>query len=147
MINKRIDTLIQDICDGNKRLFSRKINVAATVIENIVGKRQGKPSFEVIEKIVFAIENINADWLITGRGSMLLDVKMEQNISRSSDDSLLYKMYKEEKAENKALVEEIGALKLTIRQQEEKILGLQIQIAKFDSDNEVAQDADIADVV
>lgn len=71
MINDRVDLLIQEISGGNKRAFSQKIGVSATVIENIVGSRKGKPSFDVLEKIMYAIENINADWLLTGRGSML----------------------------------------------------------------------------
>lgn len=48
------------------------IGVAPTVIENVVGTRQGKPSFDVLEKIC-ANADISATWLMTGRGEMLAD--------------------------------------------------------------------------
>lgn len=71
MINKRMTELINAVSNGNKRAFSQLVGVSPTVIENIVGTRQGKPGYELLEKILFAIENINIDWLLTGRGSML----------------------------------------------------------------------------
>lgn len=72
-INQRIQKLIDKLFNGNKRAFSSAIGVSPTVIENVVGTRKGNPSFEVIQKIVFAIENINADWLLTDRGEMLIE--------------------------------------------------------------------------
>lgn len=68
-INERVHIIINDLFDGNKRAFARQIDIAATVVENIVGKRQGKPSFDVIEKIC-ANANISAEWLVLGNGSM-----------------------------------------------------------------------------
>lgn len=73
MINDRIRDLIKYFADGNKRKFSQLTNLSPSVVENLVGTRQGKPSFEVLEKIICAFANINTDWLITGRGEMLLD--------------------------------------------------------------------------
>lgn len=71
---------------------------------------------------------INWQWLLTGEGSMLLDNKTSEESKRSStpiatpispvEESIIYKMYQEEKAENKALIEEIGGLKERIRQLE-----------------------------
>lgn len=43
-----------------------------------------------------------------------------------TEESLLYTMYKEEKAENKELIEQIGALKQQIKTLEEKIAELQL---------------------
>jgi phage repressor protein C with HTH and peptisase S24 domain len=68
----------------NKNSFSKRINVSSSaVIENIVAGRKSKPSFEILSKILFAFENINADWLITGRGEMLN--KKENKVENKPD--------------------------------------------------------------
>ena len=77
MINERMMELINEVSKGNKRAFSKLVGVTPTVIENIVGTRKGKPGYELLEKIAFAIENINLDWLLTGRGTMLLNQSPE----------------------------------------------------------------------
>ncbi len=69
-INQRIEFIIEKLYNGNKRAFAAAIGVAPTVIENVVGSRQGKPSYGFLEKIC-AIENIYIPWVITGNGSML----------------------------------------------------------------------------
>ena len=70
-INQRFTEIVNVLYSGNKRHFAKIIGVNPTVIENVVGKRQGNPSFEVVQKILSAIANINPDWLITGQGTML----------------------------------------------------------------------------
>jgi uncharacterized coiled-coil protein SlyX len=67
-INERFMTIIRELYNGNKRAFSIAIGVTPTVIE--VGTRQGKPSFDVLEKVC-ANANISAEWLMSGRGEML----------------------------------------------------------------------------
>lgn len=81
MINDRIHELIIYFAEGNKRRFSQLTSLSPSVIENLVGSRQGKPSFDVLEKIVCAFADINADWLITGRGEMLLGKSISESIS------------------------------------------------------------------
>ncbi|WP_417940356.1 hypothetical protein [Flavobacterium sp. RS13.1] len=76
-INKRIEEIINTLFNGKKSHFANKIGVSPTVVENIVGTRQGKPSFGVLEKIAFAIENINTHWLLTGTGTMIRKEKKE----------------------------------------------------------------------
>lgn len=44
--------------------------------------------------------------------------QVPQSIGPTIEDSIYYNMYKEEKAENKVLIEEIGALKERIKQLE-----------------------------
>lgn len=82
-----------------------------------------KPSYEIIYDISNMFE-INVDWLITGRGSMLRDSQTpEENkpstqpIS-SAEESIIYKMYKEKDEENKVLLKQIGCLEERIRQLE-----------------------------
>lgn len=70
-INDRIQEIIDSLYSGNKRAFSLAIGVSPSVIENIVGKRKSNPSFDVTNKIINSIENINIEWLMTGNGKMM----------------------------------------------------------------------------
>ena len=69
-INERLTTIINGIYGGNKRSFANAVGVSATVIENLVGSRQSKPSFDVLSKISTNV-NISSEWLLTGEGEML----------------------------------------------------------------------------
>lgn len=69
-INKRFEVIINSVYKGNQSAFAKAVGVTPTVIANVVGTRQGKPSFDVISKIC-ANANISADWLLTGHGPML----------------------------------------------------------------------------
>jgi phage repressor protein C with HTH and peptisase S24 domain len=73
-INERFEQIIGTLFKGNKSAFANAIGVTPSVVDNIVGKRQGKPSFDVVEK-VSALAEINIDWLITGKGDMLKSSK------------------------------------------------------------------------
>ena len=73
------------------------------------------------ERIIYTYPEINPEWLLTAQGAMLKEAKpmlpevKEEPHQTSPDSDLYYKMYKEEKAENRELIEEIGALKQQIR--------------------------------
>ncbi len=69
-INERFENIIATLYKGNKSAFASAIGVRPSVVDNIVGKRQGKPSFDVIEK-VSALAEISIEWLVTGDGDML----------------------------------------------------------------------------
>ena len=87
-INERVDTIITELYNGNKRAFSIFIGVSPTVIENVVGTRQGKPSYDVLEKIC-AKANISGDWLLTGEGSMLKGEKTQETPSVTDYNAIL----------------------------------------------------------
>lgn len=63
-------TIINDLYGGNKRAFANAVGVSATVVENLVGSRQSKPSFDVLSKISTNV-NISSEWLLTGEGEMI----------------------------------------------------------------------------
>lgn len=71
-INGRFAEIIDRLYLGNKRAFAQQVGISPTVIENVVGTRQGKPSYDVLEKIC-ANANISAEWLLSGKGSMIRD--------------------------------------------------------------------------
>lgn len=70
-INERFKTIIDVLFGGNKRAFAIHVGVSPTVVENVVGKRQGKPSFDFLEKVC-ANANISAEWLLMGNGEMAM---------------------------------------------------------------------------
>lgn len=71
-INGRFAEIINRLYAGNKRAFAQQVGISPTVIENVVGTRQGKPSYDVLEKIC-ANANISAEWLLSGKGEMIRD--------------------------------------------------------------------------
>lgn len=82
-INERVSKVINELYSGNKRSFSIAAGLSPTVIENIVGIRRGKPSYDVIKKLIYANENISPEWLILGKGDMLMSAKHVDNDSKS----------------------------------------------------------------
>ena len=83
-INKRFEVIINSVYKGNQSAFAKAVGVTPTVIANVVGTRQGKPSFDVISKIC-ANANISADWLLTGHGPMLKTKGSNQSCSAAED--------------------------------------------------------------
>ena len=99
--------------------------------------------------------NLNIDWLLTGRVSMLKSEEVPLMgdkkaktlpVTDSADIGIYYTLYKEEKAENKALIEQIGSLKQQIKQLESTIEGLQQKLVDLVSGNGDAPGASIAGV-
>ena len=72
-INERFQTIIDIMFGGNKRAFAIHVGVSPTVVENVVGTRKGKPSFDFLYKVC-ANANISAEWLLMGKGEMLWDM-------------------------------------------------------------------------
>ena len=70
-INGRIQLIIDEIYKGNVSEFERASNIKPSTIKNIVGGRQTKPSYDVLESIVRNNVQISSDWLLTGEGKML----------------------------------------------------------------------------
>ena len=68
-VQERFNRIINELYRGNKRAFAKAADIPATVVENVVGTRQGKPSYDVLKKIC-ANANISADWLVSGEGPM-----------------------------------------------------------------------------
>lgn len=82
-INERFSQIITALFNGNKSAFASAIGVTPSVVDNIVGKRQGKPSFDVVEK-VSALAEMNINWLITGKGDMLKVQAWWQNQAKTA---------------------------------------------------------------
>lgn len=90
-------------------------------------KNNGSIGSDILENILRMFPDLNADWLLTGKGSknrnnsldnIALSDTYKENTDLSTEKTLLYQMYQQEKAEKEAKIEEIGALKERIRQLE-----------------------------
>ena len=69
-INERIELIIKEL-GFNKNSFSKQIGLTSnTVLQNILGGRKNKPSYDVLSKILLTFDSIDANWLITGEGDM-----------------------------------------------------------------------------
>lgn len=71
-INDRIQSIINERFKGNVSAFCRSVDVKQPTMNTILGERKSKPSFDVINSILNAkaLIDIDANWLITGKGSM-----------------------------------------------------------------------------
>ncbi len=102
-INERIKAIIKELYEGSTNKFAEAISVKPSVVSGYTGKRQSKPSYDVIERIV-ANANISPDWLITGEGSMLRQHPKEElektAVSVSDTHSLYYSKQQEPRLES-----------------------------------------------
>lgn len=114
--------------------FATKLGYQRAQTVYDIQKMKSAPSYDFFQRFSIAgfSAKINIDWLLTGEGSMLRSEQHQeptqpmptaQTDTSSNDATVYYKMYKEEKAENKALIEEIGGLKERIRQLESRDKG------------------------
>lgn len=70
-INERVKQIVDELCDGNISELARIVDVRQPSLRDIIRGKLVKPGFETINKIIDnSTLNINADWLITGRGAM-----------------------------------------------------------------------------
>ncbi len=68
-INKRIDAYIKHI-GKNANSYAVALKIDPVIIYNIIGGRESKPSFELIEKMLSYDNKLNSEWLIMGRQKM-----------------------------------------------------------------------------
>lgn len=68
LISSRIRALVDYFCEGNKSDFARLIGTNEANIRNYLAGKQ--PKFDTLSAMVEKFE-INAEWLLTGKGEML----------------------------------------------------------------------------
>ena len=139
-INERFEVIIKILFGGNKRAFALGVGISPTVVENVVGARKGKPSFDVLEKVC-ANANISAEWLLLGNGDMVSDMLEIRK------DLVLYSDPKKYEAEGRTYVEDtnedttpsgeiIDKLVSQITQQAEEIGRLKERIAQLEREQQ-----------
>ena len=88
-INKRVQLVINKHYGRNASEFARDIDIRQSTISGIIGSRQTNPTSDTIEKMLNATKvKINCDWLITGKGEMVLKESVSENkVSREVEDN------------------------------------------------------------
>lgn len=109
ILSSRILQIRQTLFENNNRVFSDKIGVNEQALSQICsGKRNA--GIEVIQRITETIPEVDANWLLTGKGTMMQDVKCittenpdasEMEMLRRNNEALLkYIALLEEKVSN-----------------------------------------------
>lgn len=71
-LNDRISQIRQIFCEDNNREFSELINVNEQALSQICsGKRNA--GLEIVQKILDNLPEIDANWLLRGKGNMTID--------------------------------------------------------------------------
>jgi hypothetical protein len=83
-VSERIMMLINHFSQGNKTAFGRAADIQSGVLAGIIGGRESKPGFEILQKLLTAYPTVNPKWLLFGQGKMLL--KPVDDISHMSND-------------------------------------------------------------
>ncbi len=69
-ITKRLLELIEHFYKGNRSAFSRELDFNKSTISTMIN-RGGTPSTEFILKVLSAHKDVDANWLLLGKGTML----------------------------------------------------------------------------
>jgi hypothetical protein len=87
-INERIRLITDKFYNGNVAEMAKDIDVKYPTLRDVVGTKQTAPGFKVLNKIVEkSSANINAEWLIIGKGNITNNVINQQNISGDNNVS------------------------------------------------------------
>jgi hypothetical protein len=71
-VQDRVERLVNHFSKGNKAAFGRKADIQSGVLAGILGGRRNKPSFELLQKLLTAYPSVEPNWLLFGRGPMLI---------------------------------------------------------------------------
>lgn len=70
-ISERIAQMVQHFNKGNKSAFAKAVGISNQSLGEMVGERQGAPSFAALQKMLTAFPEVSPEWLVFGRGPML----------------------------------------------------------------------------
>ena len=133
-INHRIEKIIEHV--GNKSSFSRAIGVRPSVIQNITGQKQSKPGFILLQKILTKFENLDAEWLILGKGTMWKPAKPNAKKIQDQQSALINKTIKQEVKKQTAILEKlIESQKREINTLTSYIARLEKELQKYENPN------------
>ena len=109
-INERFNIILKEKHEGNVSEFARKSGIPQPTLNNIVGNRLSKPSFDSIEKLINSDETINPEWIITGKGQMVKEQDMlrvhNPPYSESINENVVVPLYNIEAAANLTMIME-----------------------------------------
>jgi phage repressor protein C with HTH and peptisase S24 domain len=71
LFNERINLLIGDLYQGNKKKFSQATGIPYTTVVEYSSGKNTDPKMSLLEKILDVHKNVNPSWLLTGSGEMI----------------------------------------------------------------------------
>lgn len=92
-INERIQYIINKLYSGNVSEFERASEIKPYTVKNIIGGRQTKPSFDILESIVRNNVQISARWLLLGKGEMERQLLPGETLMLDEDESSIVYHY------------------------------------------------------
>ena len=79
-INERMQYIVDERFNGNKASFAKAIGIAPTSISNYLSKsRASKPTSDILGEIINVVHDLNASWLLTGKGDPFFKIVDEDN--------------------------------------------------------------------
>lgn len=142
IVGNRFDSLLKAL---NHSIPSFAKTLGYERCDKLYNIQKGKyyPSFEILQDITKYFVEVNIDWIISGRGSMLLDSKNPEEAKLGStptatpispaEESIIYKMYKDEKEEKERLVKE---KEVKIDQLQSELRTMEKELAVFKAKHE-----------
>lgn len=88
IINQRIEDLINHL-KKKPSSFAASVNKSGTVINQILARRN-KPSYDLLEAILLAYPQVNANWLMRGQGDMIQGKEDESLVKPKIDNYMLH---------------------------------------------------------
>lgn len=83
-INVKINQIVNHFFNGNNSDFAKKLGTSEANIRNY--REKTTPKFDFIENLFEKLPEINPEWLLTGKGSMLKDSSIESIKSKKKDN-------------------------------------------------------------
>ena len=116
MLNK-IDELIKVKAQGNEKEFALQTGIKQQTLNNYTTGKRGI-SLDAVISILSAYPDVSAEWLLRGKGEMILSDNLPPIIGDESENDLdTHAMLAHARKEIDVLVQEIAALKEKITKQ------------------------------
>ncbi len=107
-MTERINSILK-YYNTNSSKFAEQIGVQKSSISHVLSGRN-KPSLDFIQKLLRAFPEINADWLVLGKGKMIIGEE-EKNLFNADEGS---SAIKSREVEKKLSIEESEKLDLSM---------------------------------
>lgn len=107
--------------------FAKSLEITRTILSQVKGGKQNA-SIDVVSKTVSVYPELNADYIITGRGSMFIQ-EQENKANDKSNEKIIIELQEELKdvyGRLKAAHQEIGELSMRLKAAEEHSVGKKI---------------------
>jgi hypothetical protein len=86
-VGQRFSQLIQQL-GMSKNAFAMSLDKTATVIQHLVDERN-KPGFDLMCKVFEVYPNVSKDWLLLGKGPMLLNSPNDVSVAEATEVAAL----------------------------------------------------------